>query len=241
MGKLTPVRTLLSFLPLAALAAFGAWFYWNHTEKDRVIAEQQRVITEIGKKLDRAWSNEIVADVRVTALRKDAAGKPMIDLTFTQYEPGTENPTFQRSLTLTGEEMYIDALVVKFDRKFVDTGDGLRGKSLLLFRRAFGDQQKPVDGVPLFPVQPGAQVLIPEKLQVDAVPSDFERKIWSQFWDLANDPDRAKAEGVAVAQGEAPHVKPVVGQVYKLTLKASGGLDMVPRLPAAVLDKPQQP
>jgi hypothetical protein len=237
MGKLTPVRTTLAFVPMAALAAFGAWFYWNHTEKDRVIAEQQRVIAEIGKKLDHAWSNELVADVKITALRKDASGRPLIDLTFTQYAPGTEDPTFQKAMTVFGEELYIDALVVKFDRKFVDAGDGLRGKSLLLFRRAFGDQQKPVDGIPLFAVKNETQILIPENLQIDAVPSEFERKIWTQFWDLANDPDKAKVQGVAVAQGEAPHLKPALGQVYKLTLKASGGLDMVPRLPAAVLDQ----
>jgi hypothetical protein len=136
-------------------------------------------------------------------------------------------------MTLPGEEFYIDALVVRFDRKYVEAGDGLRGKSLLLFRRAFGDQQKPVDGVPLFTGQAGSQ--IPELMQVDRVPSDFEKQIWTRFWDYANDPTLAAAQGIRVAQGEAPHIRAVAGQVYKLTLRSSGGLEITPRLPAAVV------
>ena len=132
------------------------------------------------------------------------------------------------SQTLTPEERdHVD------ERKFVEAGDGLRGKSLLLFRRAFGDQQKPADGVPLF--RQLGEAPIPDVLQVDSTPSEFERGIWARFWELASDPDLARSQGIAVVQGEAPHIKPVVGQVYKLTLRAAGGLDIQPRLPAAVL------
>jgi hypothetical protein len=211
------------------LSAVGLGWYWQHTEKDRVIAEQKRVIAELEKKLDRAWAEELVADVRV---QKIVDGQ--MTLTFVQYAPGTENPTFTRSMTVPGEEFYVDALVVKFERQFVDVGDGLRGKSLLLFRRIFGDRQEPAQGVPLFRQQNDSP--IPEALQIDTLPSDFERQIWTRFWEFANDPDKAKEMGIRVAAGEAPHVKAVEGQVYKLTLRASGGLEMVPRLPAAVLD-----
>ena len=38
-----------------------------------------------------------------------------------------------------------------------------------------------------------------------------------------------------VAEGEAPHVKVVEGQVYELMLSGAGGLTLHPRLPAAVL------
>jgi hypothetical protein len=225
------VRGALGLGVFGVLAAVGAGLYWQHTEKDRLIAEQKRVIAELEQKLDRAWAEELVADVRVQSV---VDGK--MTLTFVQYAPGTETPTFSRSMTIPGEEFYVDAMVVKFERQFVDVGDGLRGKSLLLFRRMFGDQQKPVDGVPLFEPAPNGPP-IPVQLEVDPVPGDFERAIWSRFWDLANDPDKAKAEGVRVAQGEAPHVKAVEGQVYKLTLRASGGLEITPRLPAAVLEK----
>jgi hypothetical protein len=223
------LRVGAGFVLAVTIAAGGAYLYWRAGEKDRVIAEQKRVIGELEHKLDRAWAAELVGDLRVNGVE---AEPPTMDVTFYQYAPGTETPVFQRRMRLSGREVYIDALVVTFDRGYVEAGDALRGKSMLLFRRAFGDLQKPVEGVPLF--RRDNESPIPEVAQVDPVPSDFERQLWVRFWDYANDPQRAANVGIRLAQGEAPHVKPVAGQVYKLTLRASGGLEVTPRLPAAV-------
>jgi hypothetical protein len=230
------LRFTLYASPLVVLAIIGSIIYSHATEKDRTIAEQKRVIAELGQKLDRAWAEELVADLRVDKLSVDpASGGKRMALTFIQYKPGTEDIAFQRSMELPGEEVYIDALVVQFQRHFIDENDRTRGKSLLLFRRAFGDKQQPVDGVPLFAGEKSENAFIPEVARVDAVPGDFEKGIWARFWDYANDPKLAAAQGIRVAQGEAPHVKAVQGQVYKLTLRQSGGLQVTPRLPAAVV------
>ena len=229
-------RFVLYASPLIVLAVVGNIIYQHATEKDRTIAEQKRVIAELGKKLDRAWAEELVADLRVDDVQVDkATGDRKMRLTFLQYRPGTEDIAFQRTLELPGEEVYIDALVVQFDRAFVEEGDGTRGKSLLLFRRAFGDRQQPVDGVPLFNAERTESTFIPEIARIDSAPSDFEKQIWAKFWEYANDPKAAAAQGIRVAQGEAPHVKVVKSQVYKLTLRKSGGLQITPRLPAAVV------
>jgi len=222
-------RHILPLAGIGALAGAGYYVYSTLTAKDRQIVEQKRVIGELGQKLDRAWSSELVADLRVNRI-----GDGKMDLTFVQYKPGTEESVFRKDFTLPGEEVYVDALVVSFERAYVEGGDGLRGKSLLLFRRAFGDRQKPVEGVPLHAT---GTAEVPEVYSVDAQPSAFERRIWADFWELANDPTKAKERGVRVAQGEAPHVKAVAGQVYKLTLRAAGGLEMTPRIPAAALPK----
>ena len=211
-----------------ALAAGGGYVWWRVSEKDRVIAEQKRVIGELERKLDRAWATELVGDLRINGVTREP---PAMDVTFYQYAPGTETPVFQRRMTLPGKEVYIDALVVTFDRGLVEAGDALKGKSMLLFRRAFGDLQKPADGVPLFRGDDASP--IPEVAQVDPHPGDLERSIWARFWDYANDPRLAKDAGIRVAQGEAPHIEVVAGQVYKLTLRASGGVEIAPRLPAA--------
>jgi hypothetical protein len=229
-------RFVVYATPLAALALVGTLLLRHFGEKDRLIAEQKRVISELELKLDRAFANELVADLRVDAVTAAANGERELRLTFIQYRPGTETPSFTKSFTLPGEEVYVDALVVQFERAFVERGDGLRGKSLLLFRRAFGDRQRPVDGVALF--ETAAGTAIPEFARVDAEPSAFERDLWTRFWTLANDPKAAAAAGVRVAQGEAPHVKAVAGQVYQLRLRAAGGLELHPRLPAAVVDAP---
>jgi len=222
---------IISMGLLAAIGGAGYWFYYTAGAKDRTIEQQQRVIAELERKLDRAWSSELVADVRVDDIKGDEQNREL-HLTFIQYQPGTETPSFKKSFTLSGDELYVDALVVTFDRSFVEGADALRGKSLLLFRRAFGDRQQPVEGVPLFRSDTKG---IPSEMQVDTVPSAFEIQLWARFWEMANDPVAAKEKGIRFAQGEAPHVKAVKGQIYKLSLRASGGLEMTPRVPAAAL------
>jgi len=222
------LRHLIPFAAIGAVGGAGFWVYSFLSAKDRQIEEQRRVIGELGQKLDRSWSSDIVADLRV-----DGVEAGTMKLTFIQYQPGTEKPVFRKDFTLPGEEVYVDALVVSFERPLVEAADGLRGKSLLLFRRAFGDKQQPVDGVALTAASAADEV--PALYAVDPKPSDFEKQIWADFWQLANDPTKAKERGVRVAQGEAPHVKAAPGQVYKLTLRASAGLEMTPRIPAAAL------
>jgi hypothetical protein len=220
-------RFLLS-LAILSITAAGGWFGWKWFEQERIIADQRRIIASLEEKLDRLWAAEMVADLRV-----DDVGLDTMTVTFVQYQPGSEQPVFKRTMTLPGRELYVDALVVKFERSFVEAGDGLRGKSIFFFRRAFGDNQKPIDGVPLFASDNG--MLIPELARVDAIPSEFEREIWTRFWEYANDPSKAKEAGILVAQGEAPHVEVVKRQVYKLTLRPNGGLEITPRLPAALV------
>lgn len=235
------VRYLVWALPLIAvgLVTYTVWKHFN--EKDRVIAEQRRIIAELGVKLDRAFADELVADVTIDRMYTDAAGEKKIDATFIQYRPGTEVEMMKKTFTLSGEEIYIDTLVVQFERAFIEGGDALRGKTLLMFRRAFGDKQNPHDGVPLHRSKGESQV--PEATQVDAVPTPFETELWAKFWAYANDPKAAAAAGIKVAQGEAVSKKAVQGQVYQLRLRASGGVTMEPRLPDAVLNKrdPEQP
>lgn len=235
---LRKLNRLLVSMFLVGGAALGGWVVWDHFEARRTIARQRRIIAELGRKLDRVWATSLVGDLRVDKLSVDKSGRKVMFLTFVQYAPGSKRPLLVRPMKLLGDEVYVDVLVAKFQRRFVDRGDGLRGKSLLLFRRAFGNAQAPDSGTLLFR-QAGEISLVPELVRVDERPTAFERKIWKRFWDYANDPKLAASAGIRVAQGEAPHIKVVQGQVYKLTLRASGGLDITPRLPRAVVGKPQ--
>jgi hypothetical protein len=237
-GVKAKLGALAIFCVLGALVAVGFFFYESATEKDRRIAEQKRVIAALEARLDRSWAEELVADVRVDALGSTAdGGQPEMTLTFVRYQPGTETPIFRKTMVLSGSEFYIDALVVQFDRKLVEEGDGLRGKSLLLFRRAFGDRQKPIDGMALYRQGAATSVSedIPDGLRVDPEPGAYERQVWTRFWTFANDPARAAEAGIRVAQGEAVHTRAVRGQVYKVTLSAAHGLSLVPRLPGAMV------
>ena len=128
-----------------------------------------------------------------------------------------------RQFSIHGDTVYIDGWVVKFEDKYVEQADLERGTSLLLFKRIFGSGQKPDEGLPLdeFGSAPRAYAR-------GGKMSDFERKIWDDFWNIANDPERAKQLGIRAAHGGAPFMKVEKGKSYRILLRASGDPTIVP-------------
>src|SRR6267142_6992270 len=61
---------------------------------------------------------------------------------FTELDSQGGSVGESRELVLDGDEVYVDALVIKFEDTFVTAGDALKGKALLLFRRIFTDRRR---------------------------------------------------------------------------------------------------
>ncbi len=125
-----------------------------------------------------------------------------------------------RLFRLPGRQCYVDGLVVKFDDDFVQAGDALRGTSICLFRRIFGEDQAPSTGFELDPVGLGPLPYGGD----DGSPA--LRALWTRFWDFANDPDLARQAGVRAIHGEAPFIETRPGARYVIELRASGGLSL---------------
>lgn len=128
-----------------------------------------------------------------------------------------------KQFRIRGDIVYIDNWVVKFDDKYVEQADIERSTSLVLFRRIFGEAQKPMDGYPLDNV--GAR---PKAYGQGEELSPFEEKIWTDFWGIANDENKARELGIRAAHGEAPSIKVKKGKSYKIELRASDGLSITP-------------
>lgn len=128
-----------------------------------------------------------------------------------------------RVFKVKGDIVYVDAWIVKFDDRLIETGDAERPASVCLFRRIFGEAQQPKDGFILDPV--GSS---PIAYRAGRDMTDFEREIWARFWDYANDSNLASQRGIRAAHGEAPFMKLAPGKSYRVTLRASGGLTIVP-------------
>jgi hypothetical protein len=128
-----------------------------------------------------------------------------------------------RELTLEGDEVYVDALVIKFEDTFVTAGDALKGKALLLFRRIFTDRRRPADGDVL-----DREGQMPQSYAAERAPTAFERELWARFWELANDPEEAKRRGVRALHGEAVSTRLRKDLVYTITLRATGELAIQP-------------
>jgi hypothetical protein len=157
----------------------------------------------------------------------------MTKFSFTELDSSGKPIETPRVFVIKGDVAYVDAFVVKFSDESVEVGDPLRSTSLCLFRRVFGELQRPKDGFDLDRV--GAQ---PTVYRTGREPSEFEREIWSRFWDYANNPEEAQKKGIRAAHGEAPSQQLRPGKRYKVLLRSSSGLTFVPEdIPAKPADK----
>ena len=119
--------------------------------------------------------------------------------------------------------MFIDYLRVTFDDRYVEQSDLDRSTAICLFQRIFGEHQKPIDGYQLDDVgtRPTAYARGTEM-------SDFERKIWTDFWAIANDPKRAAELGIHAAHEVADAIRVQPGKVYELNLRSTGEMTIRP-------------
>jgi hypothetical protein len=131
-----------------------------------------------------------------------------------------------REFRIPGDTVYVDSWVVKFDDKYVEEADLERGTSLILFKRLFGNNQKPDDGYPL-----DEQGAAPKAYARGGKMNDFERKIFDDFWSIANDKSKAEEVGIRAAHGDAVSMKVQKGKTYKVLLRASDGPSIVPDEP----------
>lgn len=125
---------------------------------------------------------------------------------------------------IDGNLLYVETLVIKFEDDYVEQGDALRGSSVCIFKRLFGEDQRPSEGVPIDAA--GQQ---PPVYASDDVPLDHIEPIWQRFWDYANDAELAESKGVRAIHGEAPFVELRPGKSYDVELRSSGGVSIRPR------------
>ncbi len=127
-----------------------------------------------------------------------------------------------RTFRIDGDVVYFDYWVVKFADELVE-GGGVG--SLCLFRRLYGEFQEPSQGYTLDEtnVRPAAYGEGPI--------NEYEREIWNNFWNIANDVQLAAGLGIRAAHGEAVSMRLLPDRKYQVVLRASDGLTIRP-LPA---------
>ena len=227
--------TLLSAALLVGAGAGGIYVadrlvFAPGREMERRLAErdaQIRTLTERAQALEAAVRllrhTERRARIVVLDQARGADGHLVTRLRFSELNPGGEAVGEPREFTVTGDEVYVDALVIKFEDEFVTAGDALKGRSLLLFRRIFGDRHRPVEAYVL-----DREGQMPQAYAAEKAPSAFERDLWAQFWALANDPAEAKRRGVRALHGEAVSTKLRPNGVYAVTFRSTGELTIQP-------------
>jgi len=187
-------------------------------EEEVVVLEEE--VFDLQAALTLLKVDHRLATLEVLEQIEHADGRVETSVVFQELDEGGSPLGRPRLFKLPGRQAYVDGLVVKFDDDYVEAGDALRGTSICLFRRIFGEDQAPSTGFELDPVGIGP---LPYTGDDD---SPELRALWAQFWDFANDPELARKAGVRAIHGEAPFIETRPGARYVVELRASGGLSL---------------
>ncbi len=245
-------RTLTSLTVLTVLGVGGWYGYKSYMapqleleEKSKLLKQQQARLAKLEAveqqlREDNAELREnmerLALAVRLLKVDRRIAQIVVLDqweagpeeqvhtkFSFTEFDNRGEPLYEPRLFTIEGDVVYVDYWVAKFQDHFVEQQDPLRHASIALFRRVFGENQRPRDGFALDEedVQPAAYAS-------EEQASVFEREIWENFWEYATDKNKAESAGLRAAHGEAVAMRLDKGETYRLVLRSSGGLTFAP-------------
>ncbi|MCI0333840.1 MAG: phage scaffolding protein [Planctomycetes bacterium] len=128
-----------------------------------------------------------------------------------------------RQFDIIGDMVYVDYLRVTFDDKYIEESNLDRSTAIALFQRIFGEHQEAAEGYTLDTV--GTR---PTAYGRGTEMSEFETKIWSDFWLIANDKDRAAELGIHAAHANAIGMRVRPGMTYEIELRATGDMTIRP-------------
>ncbi|MBP85632.1 MAG: hypothetical protein CMJ64_02780 [Planctomycetaceae bacterium] len=186
------------------------------------VEDQQREIERLDTAMRLLKVDHRVARISVVDQRRNEENDSVVTvIEFQELNENGDPLDDVRTFEIAGDVVYVDSWVVKFDDKYVEEADIDRATSLVLFRRLFGERQEPREGFALD--QEGTR---PKVYGTGAELSDFEKKIWGDFWDVAHDDTKQEELGIRAIHGEAPSIKVKKGKAYRLDLRASGGLSI---------------
>lgn len=194
------------------------------------VAERDAQIDELQLAVDRMETS-----IKLLKLRHRIARFEVLEQTIDEeknvttrikfYEIGEDGQTLGEPVefTLNGDRVYVEYLVVKFDDKYVEEAELERGTAICLFERVFSENQEPEKGFVIDRV--GSR---PTAYQRGSETSEFEQKIWDDFWTIAGDRERARELGIRASHAQAPSVRVQEGKTYELDLRSTGEFTLGP-------------
>ena len=247
------LRTLLFGALLAGASVAGWKGYSLYNEPQKKLAEKQSELDSVQKKLSKSEQelaamaadlqtkvekierletsmrllklNHRIARLHVVDQQTDPETEK-IETTIEFYEVNDEGEAVddrRREFKLEGDRVYVECLVAKFEDKYIEQSDLDRSTAICLFQRIFGEYQKPQEGFVLDEIGTS-----PTSYARGGKMSEFEQKIWDDFWNIASDRKKAAELGIRAAHADAPSTKVEKGKTYELELRSTGGFTLKP-------------
>jgi hypothetical protein len=242
------LRTLLATVIVAGAGYAGYIGYALYNEPQQRLAEKKAALemAENELKIRDAQVNQLndklarlevamrllkvrrrLARLTVLDQHQDVAlGMPVSKIEFVEINDEGQPIGPAKQFEIDGDQVYVDYLRVTFDDKYIERSDLDRATAICLFQRVFGEHQQAAEGFMLDEV--GTR---PTAYARGTPMSEFEQKIWNEFWLIANEPERAAQLGIYAAHGSAVSMRVRPGAVYELELRATGDITIRPETP----------
>jgi len=200
-------------------------------QKTLLLQEQEVKIANLNKDVERLETSLALMKVdhrlaKLTVIDQgidQSNGQPFSLVEFVELNDEGDPIDTPREFRVRGDLVYIDNWIVKFEDKYVEQADLERGTSLILFHRIFGDKQQPAEGFPL-----DEKDQRPKAYASGGKMTDLEKKIWGDFWNIANNEQLAHDLGIRAAHGGAVSMKVQKGKTYRVIMRSTGDLSIVP-------------
>ena len=188
-----------------------------------VVNEQLGVANELNERLAISMKllkvDKRVANIKVLNTDEDEDGNPVMHVSFTEVGPDGDEVGGSKMYTIKGTKFYVDGWIVAFEDKYIEEADELRGASLFVFKSIYGDGEAPRD----------AQRLDDDSQERPGIyetdqKSEFEQKIWSDFWGVSNDAHRQQELGIRASHGQTTYILGKEGKTYQVEIRASGSM-----------------
>jgi len=199
------IRRFLTIVLILAAGIFAAKYFYERSVLEKIIARLQ--------------ADSRAAQVLVTSVVPDAAsGRNLTTIKFVEYDTAGR-PLPPKYFTFPGNVIQFQALVVRFDDKFVMAGDRLRGKSVYLFWKTFTLEGKNTTEWTINQVGD-----VPDGYRVVDAGGWAQERFWRHFWTYALDREAAARAGIKNVQVEAPGTLFMPGYLYTIKIEHDGGL-----------------
>lgn len=246
------VRTLLMIVFLAGAGFLGWKGYSVYNQPQEKLAAKERELEQVRLELNSSQEqienltadlqakqeevdrletsmrllklNHRIAHIRVLE-QTEADDSNRVTTTIEFFEVNDDSSPIGESRTfeIEGDRVYVECLVAKFEDKFVERSDIDRATAICLFQRIFGEYQEPQEGFVLDQV--GTR---PTSYERGGKISEFEQQIWDDFWNIANDREKAAEMGIRAAHADAPSIRVEPGKTYQIELRATGEFTIRP-------------
>lgn len=196
-------------------------------KQTETIRDQATKIDELGQQIEKLETamrllkvDHRLAKIKVLSIVEDPKTKEVKTRVSLQEIDGEGNPIGEDSeFVVKGRNIYVDFWLAKFEDKYIEESDLLRSTTLCMFKSIYGEMEAPIDATPI--EKPWVR---PEAYAGGSKMTDFEKKIWQDFWTIANDNTRSQELGIRANHGQAVYVKAEEGKTYLIQLRASDGL-----------------